>query len=104
MPVSQQSAILAKTLFINRFPSLPPIEQTRGIRVRGCGFQMIKEGFRESVGFEVFSVTATPPCATHNSAALTWALSTAATPVGFRERIPRSQRPYRKNTCRSDER
>jgi hypothetical protein len=70
MPVGGQSAILAKTLFINRFPSLPPIEQTRGIRVGGCGFQMIKEGFRESVGFEVFSVTATPPCATHNSAAL----------------------------------
>jgi hypothetical protein len=30
---------------------------------------MIKEGFRESVGFEVFSVTATPSCATHNLAA-----------------------------------
>jgi hypothetical protein len=69
MPVGGQSAILAKTLFINRFPSLPPIEQTQGIRVGGCGFQMIKEGFRQSVGFGVFSVTATPPCATHNSTA-----------------------------------
>ena len=65
-PVGRQSAILAKTLFTNRFLSLPPSEQTQGIRVGGRGFQMIKEGLRESTGFEVFSVTAGSPCATHN--------------------------------------
>src|SRR5271156_4604555 len=88
MPVGRQSAILAKTLFINRFQSLPPIEQTRGIRVGGCGFQMIKEGFRESVGFGVFSVTATPPCATHNLAALAGAGRPGAGPYPQPRRLP----------------
>ena len=54
----RQSAILAKTLFTNRFPSPPQAGQTRGIRLGGSGFQMIKKGLRESPGFEVFSVAA----------------------------------------------
>jgi hypothetical protein len=52
--VGRQSAILAKTLFANRFPRMPKSGQTRGIRVGGRGFQMIKEALRESTGFEVF--------------------------------------------------
>src|SRR5579871_3372012 len=51
--VGRQSAILAKTLFTNRFPSLAEAGQTQGIRVGGRGFQMIKEALRESPGFEV---------------------------------------------------
>ena len=66
-PVGRQSAILAKTLFANRFLSLPSIGQTRGIRVGGCGFQMIKKGLRESTGFEAFNATANASCAAHNS-------------------------------------
>ena len=50
-PIGRQSAILAKTLFANRFLSLASIGQTRGIRVGRCGFQMIKEGLRECAGF-----------------------------------------------------
>src|ERR1700722_4283861 len=65
-PIGRQSAILAKTLFTNRFLSLPSIGQTRGIRVGGCGFQMIKKGLRESTGFEAFNVIASASCATHN--------------------------------------
>jgi hypothetical protein len=51
--IGRQSAILAKTLFTNRFPSLPSIGQAQGIRVGGRGFQMIKEALRESTGIEV---------------------------------------------------
>src|SRR6185437_12508434 len=52
--IGRQSAILAKTLFTNRFPRLSQTEQTRGIRLGGWGFEMIKEALRKSTGFEVF--------------------------------------------------
>jgi hypothetical protein len=55
--IGRQSAILAKTLFNNRFSSPSHTEQTRGIRLGGRGFQMIKEGLRNSAGFEVFDST-----------------------------------------------
>ena len=111
-PVGRQSAILAKTLFTNRFPSPPPIEQARRIRVGGWGFQMIKEGLRESTGFSAFNVTASFLCAMHNCrCALCWPLCRAdnqsgpypqphMTPVGFRSARP--QRPTSRNTRRSD--
>jgi hypothetical protein len=55
--IGRQSAILAKTLFTNRFPRLSQSEQTRGIRLGGWGFQMIKEALRKSAGFEVSKVS-----------------------------------------------
>jgi hypothetical protein len=62
----RQSAILAKTLFTNRFSSPILMGRTRGIRLGGRGFQMIKKGLRKSTGFDVFTLPARPPCATHN--------------------------------------
>jgi hypothetical protein len=64
--VGRQSAILAKTLLTNRFLRPSKTGRTQGIRLGGCGFQKIKKSFRRTAGFELFSVSARPACATHN--------------------------------------
>src|ERR1700744_2759952 len=62
----RQSAILAKTLFVNRFSCLSRTGKTQGMRLGGRGFQRIKKALREIMEFEVFRHSPAR-CASHNS-------------------------------------